>query len=282
MIPIKISVITVCYNAAALLPSTIESVLMQDYIDFEYVIEDGGSTDDTQSVAEGYEDRFRQKGIPFKFISRSDEGIYDAMNKGVAASSGEYINFMNAGDCFYDTTVLKRISDTIDENKESAVAVVYGDCAVYEYGGFHLFAKDPGRITKAMPFSHQSAFAKADILREHPFDTRYRYSADYDFLLTVHDIGGKFVDSNAVVCITNADGLSSVNYHDTLMESAAILAAHGFAQDPAELAKKEKELRIKQFVLDHFPKTIKKCIRKAQIKKRGQGFNAVIPPWFHI
>ena len=282
MIPIKISVITVCYNASRLLPATIESVLMQEYTDYEYVIEDGGSTDDTQSVVEGYTDRFRQKGIPFKFISKSDNGIYDAMNKGVAASSGEYINFMNAGDCFYNTFVLNRISDTIEENKENAPAVVYGDCAVYEYGAFHLFAKDPGRITKAMPFSHQSVFARASLLRDHPFNTRYRYSADYDFLLTVHDMGGEFVDSHAVVCITNADGLSSVNYHDTLMESSQILADHGLGSDPAELAKKEKELRIKQFVLDHFPQIIKKCIRKAQIIKRGQGYKAVIPPWFHI
>ena len=281
MIPIKISVITVCYNAARLLPDTIESVLMQDFDDFEYVIEDGESTDDTQSVAAGYTDRFKDKGIPFRYIRKSDTGIYDAMNKGVSAASGEYINFMNAGDCFYDTTVLKRISDTIEEHGESAPAVVYGDCAVYEYGSFHLFAKDVNRITRSMPFSHQSAFARADILREHPFVTEYKYSADYDFLLTVHDMGGKFVDAHAVVCITTADGLSSVNYHDTLMESAAILASHGLGQPSAELAQKEKELRIKQFVLDHFPDAIKKCIRKAQIKKRGQGFEAVIPPWFH-
>lgn len=282
MIPIKISVITVCLNAARFLPVTIESVLMQDFTDYEYVIEDGGSTDDTKSVVAGYSDRFREKGISFKYIVKSDKGIYDAMNKGVSAASGEYINFMNAGDCFYDTSVLKRISDTIEENRGSRPAVIYGDCAVYEYGSFHLFAKDAKKITRSMPFSHQSVFAKADILREHPFDTKYRYSADYDFLLTVYDMEGGFADSGAVICITNADGLSSVNYHDTLMESAAIQEAHGIHQDPEILSQKEKELRIKQFVLDHFPVFIKKQIRKAQIKKRGQSFAAVIPPWFHI
>ena len=282
MIPIKISVITVCLNAARFLPVTIESVLMQDYKDYEYVIEDGGSTDDTESVVAGYSDRFREKGISFKYIVKSDKGIYDAMNKGAGAASGEYINFMNAGDCFYDTSVLQSISDTIDKYEGSRPAVIYGDCAVYEYGEFHLFTKNVEKITRSMPFSHQSAFARADILREHPFDIGYRYSADYDFLLMVHDMGGEFADSGAVICITNADGLSSVNYHDTLMESAAILEAHGLHQDPAALSKKEKELRIKQFVLDHFPGFIKKQIRKTQIKKRGQSFAAVIPPWFHI
>ena len=282
MIPIKISVITVCLNAARFVPVTIESVLMQDFTDYEYVIEDGGSTDDTESVVAGYSDRFREKGISFKYIVKSDKGIYDAMNKGAGAASGDYINFMNAGDCFYDTSVLQRISDTIDKYEGNSPAVIYGDCAVYEYGSFHLFAKDVKKITRSMPFSHQSVFARADILREHPFDTKYRYSADYDFLLKVHDMGGEFVDSGAIICITNADGLSSVNYHDTLMESAAIRTAHGLGQDLAALSKKEKELRIKQFALDHFPGFIKKQIRKAQIKKRGQSFAAVIPPWFHI
>ncbi|MBO4905094.1 MAG: glycosyltransferase [Lachnospiraceae bacterium] len=283
MIPIKISVITVCFNAARLLPATMESVLMQDCTDYEYVIEDGESTDDTQTVVAGYIDRFREKGINCKYIRKSDEGIYDAMNKAVEAASGEYICFMNAGDCFYNTGVLKHISGIIGGSNDTKPSVIYGDCVVYEHGEFHLFGKKIGRMETAMPFSHQSAFARADILREHPFNTSYRYSADYDFLLTVRDIGGQFTDSGIVVCITTADGVSSVNYHDTLMESVLIQKAHGIDRyTPAGLAKKDRELRIKQFVLDHFPDIIKKQIRKVQIKKRGQGFEAVIPPWFNI
>ena len=275
----QVSIITICYNAAELLPLTIESVLAQDYSDYEYIIEDGDSTDDTASVVKSYAKAFADKGIEFKYICKKDGGIYDAMNKGVESSCGRWINFMNAGDCFYSERVLSSVFD----GREYEKGVIYGDCVEYEYGRFYRFRKCMDSIEERMPFSHQSAFASAELLREYPFETSYRYSADYDFLLTVYQGGYKFDDSGEVICITTKDGVSSVNYHDTLIESADILKAHGLYHHTVdEIRKLERELSIKQFVLDHFPTFVKKAIRGRQIKARGQQMDVTVPAWYKV
>lgn len=281
----SITVITVCYNAADILPMTLESVLAQDYDDFEYVIQDGDSTDDTPDVIAAYKEKFEAKNIPFRYNRERDGGIYDAMNKAVTFANGDFINFMNAGDCFYSSDVLRIVSRAIKDPAPagtSAAGIIFGDCAVYEFGRFFKYQKSPEEIETKMPFSHQSVFARSDLLRANPFDTGYRFSADYDFLLTMHDLGVGFVDAGTVICITTADGLSSVKYHDTLMETARIQEAHGvLRQSRSQLARTERILRLKQFVLDHFPLSIKKWIRDRQISSRGQTISVVTPPWFN-
>ncbi len=281
---VRFSVITICYNAAEVLPLTIESVLAQNYAGFEYIIQDGNSTDNTPDVIKSYTEKFADRNIRLVYNRENDGGIYDAMNKAVSSVNGDYINFMNAGDCFYDADVLGHIANVTEKGAQPdghIPVIVYGDCAVYEYGRFFLFPKSLEKIEESMPFSHQSVFAASDFVRSHPFNTSYRYSADYDFLLTAHEQGVRFCDSGTTVCITTADGTSSVNYHDTLMESAAILKNHGkYHHSEAELAKIERSLKIKQFVLDHFPIVIKKKIRDLQIRSRGQSFDPVLPPWY--
>lgn len=273
----KISIVTICYNAEKELPLTLESVLAQDYNDYEYIIQEGNSSDNSSSIIESYRQKFIDKGINFVYNHGKDAGIYDAMNKGVLSCSGEYVNFMNAGDCFYSANVLSDIFESLN----SSPVIIYGDCAEYEFGRFNLFIKNYEGIEEVMPFSHQSVFAKREFLIEHPFNLAYRYSADYDFLLTAHDAGAEFYDSKVIVCITTKDGLSSVNYHDMLIESADILKSHNkYHHTEEELAKIEKVLKLKQFVLDHFPVFIKKAIRSYQINKRGQNFDVVVPPWY--
>ncbi len=276
MRPIRVCVITVCYNAASDLPVTIESVLAQDRPPYMYIIKDGGSTDDTGSVVDGYRKRFEDKGIRFIYVSEKDRGIYDAMNIAASSADGDYVSFMNAGDCFYNDHVLSDVFDSISDNDGKVIPdIVYGDCVVYEYGRFFLFPKSVQKIQTSMPFSHQSCFAGIDRIKEHPFDIAYRMCADYDFLLTLHDEGRIFYDSKKVICITTADGVSSVNYRDTRLETARIQKDHGL-----NVKTKENELLVKQFVMDHFPRFVRKMIRSYQIKKRGQQFEAVIPGWF--
>lgn len=280
---ILFTIVTVCFNASADLPLTFESVLAQDFSDFEYIVEDGASTDNSEEIILKYKEKFQNRGISFIYKSEKDRGIYDAMNKAVLSSSGKYVNFMNAGDCFYSKEVLSAVNTflTKDAADGQEPVIVYGDCAEYEYGRFFLFPKCPEKIEEVMPFSHQSVFAKRSFLLEHPFNLSYRYSADYDFLLTADDLKAKFADCGAIVCITTKDGLSSVNYHDMLMESAQILKTHGkYHLSDKAMAKTEKILRLKQFVLDHFPDFIKKTIRGIQIKSRGQSFSVCVPDWY--
>ena len=114
----KISVVTVCYNAADTIEKTMLSVLNQTYHDIEYIIIDGGSTDGTVEIIRKYADRIAY------WVSEPDKGIYDAMNKGIKVATGEWINFMNAGDEFVDEGVIEKLfqNRTID-----TVGVVFGD-----------------------------------------------------------------------------------------------------------------------------------------------------------
>ncbi|ROT05017.1 glycosyltransferase, partial [Muribaculaceae bacterium Isolate-104 (HZI)] len=100
---LKISVVTVCYNAADSIEQTMLSVLNQSYPYIEYIVIDGGSTDGTVDIIKKYADRLAY------WVSEPDKGIYDAMNKGIAAATGSYINFMNSGDSFYDNRVVEAI-----------------------------------------------------------------------------------------------------------------------------------------------------------------------------
>lgn len=276
---VTVSIVTICYNAADVIEKTLESVLAQDYSDYEYIIQDGASTDSTMDIVRSYEKRFKDKGIKITVNSGRDGGIYDAMNKAASCAEGTWVNFMNAGDCFYSSTVLSEIFS----KNYPAEAILFGDCVEYEFGRFYLFEKRPEMIEDVMPFSHQSVFANRKLLLRFPFKCEYRYSADYDFLLTVHERDMHFCDTGVRICITTKDGLSSVNYHDMLMESAAIRQSHNMlSQSPEEMAATEKSLVRKQFVLDHFPKCIKKVIRIIQTTLRHQNCKVTIPPWYKM
>ena len=97
----KVSVITISYNAVSVIEDTIQSVLNQSYKDIEYIIIDGGSTDGTVDIIKKYQDKINY------WVSEPDNGIYDAMNKGIDKATGEWINFMNAGDYFHSNLTLE-------------------------------------------------------------------------------------------------------------------------------------------------------------------------------
>ena len=118
---LKISVVTVCYNAAVSIEQTMLSVLGQSYPDIEYIVIDGGSTDGTVDIIKKYADRLAY------WVSEPDKGIYDAMNKGIAAATGSYINFMNSGDSFYDNRVVEAVVPYLSSDMK---AVIYGNAAI--------------------------------------------------------------------------------------------------------------------------------------------------------
>lgn len=113
----KITIITVCYNSGNTIARTIESVLAQDYDDIEYLIVDGVSSDNTVAIADSYRARFSEKGISYVVKSEPDEGIYDAMNKGVVAASGDIIGILNSDDCYAWHDILSTVAQAFEENR---------------------------------------------------------------------------------------------------------------------------------------------------------------------
>lgn len=273
----NISIITVCMNAQDSVAKTIKSVLAQDYRDFEYIIKDGGSSDDTLKIADSFKEGFAQKGIPYKIISEKDEGIYDAMNKSVREAQGKWINFMNSGDCFYSSVTL---SDIFKKSNYVNDGILYGDAIEYEYGHYYRFRKSFESIESSMPFSHQSAFVNRELLIRYPFKLEYPIGADYDFLLSMYQKGYHFKDTGVIVCVISKDGVSSTKLYDTYMESLRIRTAHG-ARMPSEgsIKRSIKMSELKQYVMDHFPNGIKKQIRKIQWAIRGQNIRVDLPEW---
>ena len=176
----RISVVTVCYNAVDCIEQTMLSVLDQTYHDIEYIIIDGGSTDGTVDIIKKYADRLAY------WISEPDKGIYDAMNKGIAVATGDYINFMNAGDTFRDQSSIYTYVDVIKPESE----IIYGDVIIKYHSRFQY--RKPLRLdhlSECLPFCHQSVIVKTGLLRDRQFDTSYRILGDYDFFYSCYKRG---------------------------------------------------------------------------------------------
>lgn len=211
---IKVSVITVCYQAADTIETTIKSVISQTYPDIEYIIIDGGSTDGTVDVINKYADHIAY------WRSEQDKGIYDAMNKGISVSTGKFINFMNAGDSFYtDSAVEEMVSKVNDDT-----VIAYGNTMkVYDLGEKLMYPTPLDGIKKGMVFGHQATFVDASYHKSHLFDTSFRSSGDYDFFYRSYREGAKFQYIPVTVAKYLAQhGMSSSNWSIVAKEDARI------------------------------------------------------------
>ena len=180
----KISVITVCYNSALTIKNTLESVALQRYKDFEHLIIDGGSKDGTLEIIRAW------KGHPVRLISESDEGIYDAMNKGVRLATGDVVAFLNADDFYKDADVLARVARVMQAEQLDAL---YGDVEFFRPGQQDIVARryNSGRFTAGrlgwgwMP-AHPALFVRRALFERYGvFRTDYRIAGDFEFIARV-------------------------------------------------------------------------------------------------
>lgn len=204
---------TINLNDAAGLKKTVDSVLIQNRRDIEYIVIDGGSRDSSVGIL-----RERAANIDY-WVSERDSGIYSAMNKGIAVARGEFICFMNSGDAF-SPTVLERLLDRYDEWK--GYDVVYGDIMNATRAQVER-AEGPSRIFKDMPFCHQAVIVRTELQKRFPFDTSYRVAADYDFMLRVYLEGCRFFPTGICFGEYNAGGISNNQYFRTIKEYIGIL-----------------------------------------------------------
>lgn len=209
----KISVVTVCRNALAALEKTIDSVAGQTARDsIEFVVVDGASTDGTAGrVAE-----MTARGVIDRSVSEADRGIYDAMNKGVAMSSGEWVIFMNAGDVFVDNNTVERI---LADGCLDTADVVYGDVMK---NGETKRAGEP-RNCHRMFFCHQSCLGRRDLLATTPFDTRHRLSADFKWVKTMLRDGRRFRHLDFAVADFDTSGVSNTRRSEGLRDNMSVV-----------------------------------------------------------
>lgn len=206
----KITVITVVFNAKDQIEDTIKSVINQTYPNIEYIVLDGGSTDGTVEIIKQYDGKITL------WKSEPDKGIYDAMNKGIDLATGDWINFMNAGDYFYTPDVLEKV---FDDGKVDA-DFVYGGHIDNFYIGEQVYTKQipPPEVGsdfwKIYPY-HQSCFVRANSLKENPFnidDETERDKADFAQLLDFYyQKKLKFEKKDIIVAYYAGGGFSAGN-----------------------------------------------------------------------
>ena len=216
------SIITVCFNPGLTLVPTIKSVDSQTCRLYEHLIVDGASTDGTAEVLKKYPNPSR------RIISEPDNGIYDAMNKGLGLARGEYVIFLNAGDAFHSETTLQRIAD-IAMNCDFP-GVIYGQTDLVNglrqrIGERHLRAPETltyHSFAQGMLVCHQAFVALRRITA--PFDLRYRFSADYDWCIRClqHSRRNEYID--AVLIDYLNEGVTTANHRKSLMERFRIMS----------------------------------------------------------
>lgn len=175
----KISIITVCYNSATTIEKTILSVASQTYPNIEYIIVDGNSKDDTLSIIKKHEDKI------FKWVSEPDKGLYDAMNKGVALATGDFIGILNSDDTFHSNDVIEKIADF---HKKNNVDASVGNILQHKDNGkiIRLYSSkywNPEKLTIGFMPPHPSIFFKKELFNKYGvYDLGFKIGGDYELI----------------------------------------------------------------------------------------------------
>ena len=236
---IKVSIVTITWNAARTLQRTLDSVRCQTYADIEHLIIDGASTDETLPIAQHYQQDSSHQVV---IQSEPDKGLYDAMNKGLQKATGDYVVFLNAGDTLYapDTieTVVATALTTHHSPTSDLPAVVYGDTAITDSEGnfLHLRRHRPPEtlswrsFRQGMLVCHQAFYARLDIARNIRYDLTYRHSADVDWCIRVMKEAElrqlPLANTHAVLANFEEGGNTTQHHRASLKERFRVMAHH--------------------------------------------------------
>lgn len=238
----KISIITITYNAEHCLQRTLDSVRIQSYSSIEHVIIDGASKDRTLSMAENYRRLCEEckSEHEVRIFSEPDKGIYDAMNKGIGHATGDYLVFLNAGDFLPSESTISDIVDKTGINadgmdKNTLPGVIYGETDIVdEKGKFlqHRRLRAPERLTSrsflhGMLVCHQAFYVRTDIARSVPYDLRYRLSADVDWCIRVmreaEKKGLQLANTHTIIANYTKEGESTRHHRASLKERFMVM-----------------------------------------------------------
>lgn len=213
----KYSIITINFNHKEGLRKTIESVISQTFNDFEYIIIDGGSTDGSVDVIREYSDKIDY------WVSESDKGIYNAMNKGILKAHGEYINFMNSGDCFNNIYALADAAKIIEA--DICIGTYHeGDCKdewYYPYKEVTLFHLHRGALC------HQASFFKKHLFEKRAYREDLKIVSDWEFYIRKLILEGcSFQALNICIANDEPNGISNTQHATNINERQKVLKEH--------------------------------------------------------
>ncbi|WP_321480092.1 glycosyltransferase family 2 protein [uncultured Bacteroides sp.] len=209
----KLSIITINYNNSKGLEKTIESIIKQTYLEYEYIIIDGGSTDNSINIIKKYANKIDY------WISEPDKGIFNAMNKGIEQATGEYCNFMNSGDCFHTNDVFEKVVPLL--NKDIVT-------------GKYIFGNQPhpwGAIATISMLDfvkggicHQSAFIRRDLFKDNCYDENFKIVSDSKFFIDALIFKNcSYTNVDIIIADFDASGISSISSELNEIERARIL-----------------------------------------------------------
>ena len=208
----KLSIITVNFNDSKGLQRTIESVINQTFKDYEFIVIDGGSTDESVEIIKQYE-----QYIDY-WVSEPDGGIYPGMNKGLRQAKGEYVNFMNGGDCYHSPDVLEKIFSL-----DTEADIITGNHA--ENG-----LRNVGRGGVTMldlykwAIDHQASFIRREVAQRHPYDEKYRIVSDWKFFIEALILDNcSFYYTDTIVVDVDMEGISNTNFELDRKEREQVL-----------------------------------------------------------
>lgn len=200
-----VSIITVCFNSEKTIIDTLESVLYQLYENIEYIVIDGKSKDKTVDIIKRYENKFKEKKIKYKWISEKDNGIYDAMNKGIEMSSGEIIGILNSDDWYEKNTIEK----VIKEYRAKKFDMLYGNLRIIKDEKKYIKKAKLERIVSTRYWNHPTTFINKKVYKKIKYKNDIFYG-DLDFMLRIRrDKGYKVVILNEVLSNFRVGGIST-------------------------------------------------------------------------
>lgn len=252
----KVTIITVTYNAQDCLEQTILSVINQTYSNIEFIIIDGGSNDDTINIIKKYESHINL------WISEKDQGIYDAMNKGINLATGDWINFMNAGDIFASNNTIQQVFD----NNYLEYDYIYGDRINKDTIGLYYEKASPffnhkNAYCPAKGVCHQSTFTKRNIAYKYKYSLKYKIAGDYEMMYNIYINNGKFLYRPIAVAIYNKiDGFSMKSFKKSVIEEAMILGVRQNIKFKLWLNLKCVKHNVSSFLKTHIHFRLKKNI----------------------
>lgn len=256
---IKITYVTITYQAAKVLQRTLDSVLEQDYPEITHLIVDGASTDGTIEMVNEYIERSNaaENGHKVLLMSEPDNGIYDAMNKGLRSLDGDYVCFLNAGDFLPAPDTVSIIAEQVEklhsrdgscvpavasQQSWSAYcvipAVLYGDTDIVDGEGrflHHRRLSPPENLTwksfrHGMLVCHQAFYARTDFAIATPYNQKYRYSADVDWCIRIMKAAAKenvpLLNLHMVVANYTEEGQTTLHHRESLLERYKVMESH--------------------------------------------------------